>query len=346
MKNTTVRCPKCGASFMIPDHEHTQCGVVIGKDSKLGTVYLKTDDEEPCMPKRGPDGKFLPRGCKAEGYRSDAYKDLGDAGRKLSDEIREGGEYVKNHRLFRRWIMGQLFHILRDEKSYKGYTERLRWRGVRYMWKVTKNEIHDAYVIKRNGDLEEFDRRNRWFSKMLVKNLAEDFEKQLVKVSERLPKHKCKGREYVRFPGFGNCFCDEVKTRILRPIECMIDDIHLNDDSTIGVEKLCDFLARFKEGRYANLKMPVDFVNAFKANGSYFTLRNMLMFHGCTLPDKVVKEFGASSVGLKGIKKQLSILDNVARYNESQGWQLLGLLRDTISFNGIDVDKKIKSWQK
>ena len=341
MKKTTVRCPKCGASFLLPEHEHVQCGTVIAKDSNMGTVYLQVEDEEPCMPKRGPDGKFLPKNLEMCDNDELMFEHSCRSG--LADKIREEGAYVKNHRLFRRWIMGQMFHILRDESSYKGYTSRLRSYGVRYMWKVIRNEIHDMYVIRRNGDLAEYERRHMWFNEKIVREIGSSFADQLEKIGGRKPRHKCKGRPYLRLPGFGDVFCDEFDAKVVGKIRDLVNDIGSIDPDC--VEKLCDFCIRFKEGRYANLKMPVAFVNAYKANGAYFTLRNMLMFHGCILPAKVTDEYG-KGIKLRGVQRQLAILDNVASSFKDEGWQLMGLLRDTIEANGVDVAKKIESWKK
>ena len=41
MKETKIVCPKCGTEFEIPEHEHVATGVVIGKDSGMGTIVLK-----------------------------------------------------------------------------------------------------------------------------------------------------------------------------------------------------------------------------------------------------------------------------------------------------------------
>lgn len=50
-KNTTVVCPKCGAEIAIADHQHVEIGIVVGKDSGLGTVKLPLADEQPKKPK-------------------------------------------------------------------------------------------------------------------------------------------------------------------------------------------------------------------------------------------------------------------------------------------------------
>ena len=87
--------------------------------------------------------------------------------------------------------------------------------------------------------------------------------------------------------------------------------------------------------------MPTEFIDRFKGAGAYFTLRNMLMFHGCRLPYEIAQKFGKKAFNL-----DLELLDLAAEEYKDKGWQLLGLLKDTIKLNGIDVEKKIRSWKK
>lgn len=353
---TTVRCPKCGAAFQIPAHEHAQCGVVIAKDSNMGTVYLKVDEAEQRIvpadecrqgtPLRDKHGKFLPRARWASdpAFATQENASTPDCG-SLSEKVRKGG-YVKNHRLFRRWIMAQLFHVLRDEKVYKGYTDRLRSYGIRYMFKVMRNEFHDMFVISKNGDSAEYNRRLRWWNPRVLETIGVDFLKQLERYIPRLKQRKCEGHPYVRLPRIGNVFTDEVEDKVLKPYNALLADA-VNGFQPGQVDKFLEFCDRFKEGQKLPLRMPTTFVNAYKGNGAYFTLRNMIMFHGCFLPDKVVNEYWSGDcMSLTPMDRHLRVLDMVAERFKHDGWQLLGLLRDTIEFNHVDVAKKIESWKK
>ena len=42
---TRVVCPICKTSFAIPEHQSIGCGIAIGKDSNLGTIYLTPEDK-------------------------------------------------------------------------------------------------------------------------------------------------------------------------------------------------------------------------------------------------------------------------------------------------------------
>ncbi len=341
MAKTTVRCPKCGTAFEIPAKEVLGIvGDLIGENSGLGDVYLKEKDGEPCKPLRDKDGRFVSRsnGISLAGEEYDGEHNDDEP---LSERVRKQGP-VKNHRLFRRWIMSQMFHTLLTMKNWnEGFASLVRNRGLRYMWKVIKNELHDMRAIQRHGDQGEFKRRNRWWSTDAVAQIASMFAYDLgEQIRKNLKVRKCKGREYVTIPGFGMVFCDEYVKKVTEPLHERIEAFRkCNCQKT--ADALCDFAAQFKDSTAWKLGMPTEFIDRFKGAGAYFTLRNMLMFHGCRIPYDVAQKFGK-----RAYNTDLDVLDSVAEEYKDSGWQLLGLLKDTIKLNGIDVEAKIRSWRK
>lgn len=338
---TKVKCPKCGASFEIPEHESVQTGTVIAKDSGLGTVYLKVEDGGEGLPKRDKSGKFV-------SGKSGKSGDAACGGGSLSSRIRKGG-HVRNYRPYRRWIMAQVFHMLDDmdkPRSYRSsdFTGLVRQRGMKYMWKVIRNEFHDITAICRHGDIAEYCRRRRWFNEKLVVDVAFSFLSQLRKQIDALDTHTCRGRPYKAITGFGNVFSDELEAKVFSPICGMISGIqrivvaNCSDMSSVNniVRRLCDFCEQFHESTKVTLSMPESFINAYKGNGGYFTVRNMIMFHGCHLPGE--KFFDES--------RDLAKLDAIAEKNKDEGWQMIGLVKDVIAANGIDIRRKMDSWKK
>lgn len=47
-----------------------------------------------------------------------------------------GGGYINHYKLFRRWVMAQMFHILRNMKSGKNFNQLLQERGYEYQWRM------------------------------------------------------------------------------------------------------------------------------------------------------------------------------------------------------------------
>ena len=242
--------------------------------------------------------------------------------------------------------MSQVFHMLNEIDLTHGhtpFTNIVRRRGIRYMADVIKNEVHDMCVILRNGDTAEYGRRRRWWNDDTIVDIGNQFLDILVHEIDRLKVHKCKGRPYKKIPGFGNVFEDEIEKKVLTPLRHAVSDIIVDDvDFEGAVMRLCNRLRQFKESSAWKVRMPAKFLDVYKGNGAYFTLRNMIQFHDCKLPDDVRE----GHEELNGWKRDLAILDDLAEKYKNAGWQLLGLVKDTIQANGIDVAKKIASWQK
>lgn len=332
----TITCPNCGAEIdMTP---------VLVKDSKGKPVV---EDRGPNVPLRDAKGRFvgmdfgnnMKHGINLAGEEYDNDGEHNDD-EPLCERVRKQG-HVKNHRLFRRWIMSQMFHILlRMEKWNDGFAKIIRARGVRYMWKVIKQELHDMRAIQRHGDREEFERRNRWWSTEAVSNIAICFGGDLEAQIKKLKHRKCKGREYVTIPGYGMVFCDEVVDKVIIPFHDRIAAFQKCNCAKTA-DALCDYAMQFKDSTAWKLGMTTVFIDRFKGAGAYFTLRNMLMFHGCRIPYEAAQKFGR-----KDYNTDLEVLDNMAEEYKDEGWQMLGFLKDVIKHNGIDVEAKIKSWKK
>lgn len=355
-KNTTVRCPNCGIAFEIPENETPVCGVTIAKNSGLGTVYLKEDGSEAKKPlqRRDERGKFMKPAHDPGNDAACACDTCGEGGDKLSDRIRNG-KPVKNFRLFRRWVMSQFFHILQElggcHLNGTSFSSIVRRRGIRYMADVIRNEVHDLCSICRHGDMDEFARRYRWWNPDTVAKIGSEFLGILKAQVEKLKTHKCKGVPYKDIPGFGNVFVSDLQSKVYGPIEEAVRIAENTASVTNGTSadrfehvagKLCGLISQFKESSRWKIRMPVTFIDCYKGNGAYFTLRNMIQFHDCRLPDEV----RVGKEDLKGWKRDLAILDNLAEQYKNDGWQLVGLVKDTIEANGIDVARKIAGWRK
>ena len=165
MKETKVVCPKCGAEMAIPEHESFAVGVAIGKDSGLGTVTLPLASENNSNPKNktvmnaskkiqamkaaGIDVTNLFAVANAEGVESIARIENGSMTFLPDDDpiiiaIFKGGT-VPNRRLFRRWVMAQVFHML-TQKHWRtgktlGFLAALQAKGFRYSWEMLIEEI-------------------------------------------------------------------------------------------------------------------------------------------------------------------------------------------------------------
>ena len=103
---------------------------------------------------------------------------------------------VPNRRLFRRWVMAQMFHMM-SYTSYRskgplGVTTMIHRLGYEYQWKMLLNELY-AQMKMENKDPESFVERNRWFNINVVIAMANDYIAQLKERVDVLRVKKCKG---------------------------------------------------------------------------------------------------------------------------------------------------------
>ena len=339
MKETNVMCPVCGAKFQIPESEQTVSNAtVIGKNSGLGNVFLRLeDDRKQQLERRGIDtSKYFsissPKG-------DDILMRWDDNGNPVAvDEndpviaaIRKAGN-VPNRRLFRRWVMAQMFRGLSFDWGHrwgKGFTAWMKTKGYHYTWKQTIEELRVQSVLARN-DEENFRMRNRWFNRDVAISMCNNYIEQLRAYVDARPTHKCKGVPYKKI-GSRNIFVSDIQSKVFWPLHKALRKV-------VGAPTPLELYIAMRDFYHtiplknAHFKQSYAWQDAFKGSGAYFTMRNLIMFHG------------ANYVGCHGYDESLRKLDEYARH--CQGYEMLGALKEMIRQNGIDIKAKMAEWRK
>lgn len=357
---TKVLCPQCGTEFAIADKERTVVATVIGKDSGLGVVYPAVAGQDGPPPQVG-----LPRTAKE---RIEALRAAGvDVSHLFAMQGANGGECVAsnkdgqltiledddpifrmivsqgdvpNRRLFRRWVMAQMFRMMTctGHRSGEpvGVTEMIRRLGHEYQWKMLLDELH-AQMKMEGHDPENFADRNRWFNAGVVAAMADDYVKRLKEHVGSLKTRKCKGIPYKRVGG-RNIFETDMEAKLYRPLQSAIHGIR-------GAKDAAWLYAAARKFNGLRVRMPYgtpqckEWVNAYKGAGAFFTAQNLIRFHGCT------------AVNDKGnrLDKYLSLAFLTAKaeaYKDGEGWRLLAVLKKMLDDNDIDIRKKMAEWRK
>ena len=92
----------------------------------------------------------------------------------VGKQIVEGG-YVSNWKLFRRWVMSQMFHMLRDmDKNGRTFNEVLQHKGYEYQWRMLENELYAQMKMCDHKDYENVKARYRWFKGVVAHGMAID----------------------------------------------------------------------------------------------------------------------------------------------------------------------------
>ena len=247
---------------------------------------------------------------------------------------------VPNRRLFRRFVMAQMFRMLSHTDSWAwnpvGVTEMIHRLGYEYQWKMLLDELH-AQLKMEGRDPENFADRNRWFNVKVAAAMARDYIEQLEKHIDSLPVKKCKGIPYKRLGGH-DIFVQDMNSKLYGPIRIAAHFIGTARNAT----QLYNAVKKFNDKRY---KMRHDtpqskaWVDAYKGAGAFFTMQNLIRFHGCTLIDDNGKRLDKyRSLAFLSLKAET--------YSYGNGWRLLALLKKMLDDNGIDIKKMMAEWRK
>ncbi len=364
MKETKVVCPKCGSEIAIPEHESVVVGIAMGKNSELGIVTLPLASEYnqnrqnktamnaskkiQAMKAAGIDVTNFFAMINAEGVETIAHVENGKTTFVPDDDpflvaILQRGT-VPNRRLFRRWVMAQVFHML-TQKHWKtgktvGFLAALQAKGFRYSWEMLIEEIRVQSKLEVL-DRENFIQRNRWFNQSVASAMAMDYLKQLnehVEKKKQKCKH-CKGNPYITFNG-NHIFVEDLRKKIFNPLEEYERHMKSSKNMVELYMAVTNFYRIVKE-YYSpyQLVMSPAFKDAYKGAGGYFTMRNLIMFHGCKMRSAKGNPLAESS--------SLRELDKLAEaYKNKEGWRMFGAMKELISNNGIDIEAKMAEWRK
>lgn len=269
----------------------------------------------------------------------------------VGKKIVEGG-YVNNWKLFRRWVMSQMFHMLRDmEKDDKSFNEVLQHKGYEYQWRMLENELYAQVKMSEHGDLDNVGARNRWFNGDVASDMATDYISKLRKYvddnliynvkkdkdgnEKKAYKHTCKGNPYVRLQN-KDIFVADLEKKVFTPLREIANEMA----AVPTYKQLYDAVHKFNKNRKHlewNTKQSDAFINAYKGSGAYYTMRNLIMFHGARF--------------LKGGRKMSEVnslkeLESKAKLYDEEGWRMLGVLKQLIKESGIDIQGKMDEWKK
>ena len=271
----------------------------------------------------------------------------------VEKKLVEGG-YVNNWSLFRRWVMSQMFHMLRDMEKYgKSFNEILQRKGYEYQWKMVEREIYAQMKMSSHGDHDNAIKRNMWFRGDTASDMAMDYIKKLKKyveenlmyrkqdmdkpVADRKYKHTCHGIPYVRLQN-KDIFVGDLNKKVYAPLYEMARLMQSTPSYDVLYRTIKKF-NKFRKHLLWNTKQSIDFINAYKGSGSYFTMRNLIMFHGVRF--RISGKYTSEAQSLKH-------LDILAKdcVNNNEGWRMLGILKELIKDSGISIQGKIDEWKK
>ena len=254
--------------------------------------------------------------------------------------------YVRNTRLHRRWIMAQMFRMLNykspvtDKSGYDAYlNERY---GYQYQFDIMLQEVKVLTRLKTR-DREAFEERNIFFTPDVVISTCEDYIKKLHKHVEGLPVHKCKGIPYKKVFG-ENIFITDLQKKVFWPQERMLRDLkdivddmnkhpacYVNGSFYWGLRGFCSHMYKLPD------KTPkcTEWKDAFKGEGSYYTLMNLIKFHGCRVVNRKTME-------KMNMMKSINTVNILTVSYKGEYYRLFAFMKQVIEDNNFNFNKRMQ----
>lgn len=252
----------------------------------------------------------------------------------ILNQIIEDG-YVRNTKLHRRFVMAQMFAALNYvswDRTESGYNACLRNRyGYDYTIKMM---IEEARVLSKleARDRETFEERAHFFNRHVIATVLEDYIAELKKYVDKLPVKKCKGVPYKRIHSV-NIFVDDFNKKLYAPVKQYANQILSARDYRKVYEVLCNFKRTMVKLPY-NTPKSKTWLDAYKGEGAFYTMKNLIMYHNCNIIDAGTRLSQRESMAL--INRRLTDY-------QDEGWRMFALMKKVIEDNHIDTVNHIRN---
>ena len=250
----------------------------------------------------------------------------------IANQIIEDG-YVRNTKLHRRFVMAQMFHALNYKSYYRheeGYSAWLNNHGIKYAFDMMLEEIRVLGKLEVR-DEESFIERSHFFTKEVIAETMEDYIDKLEASINAQKTYKCKGVPYKKVKG-RDIFEADLDKKIYAPMR--------NDVRKIKIARNYNEIYRIVSG-FINKMITLDWTtptskvwkDAFKGEGAFYTLKNLVMFHNCGIEVNGNMVYGAAAV---------SVLNKRLNEYKGEGWRMFALMKKVIKDNNFDFGERMR----
>lgn len=249
----------------------------------------------------------------------------------ISTQIITDG-YVKNTKLHRRWVMAQMFRMM-NWKPYRssnlsGYDGYLKyWYGYNYQFTMMLEEVRVLSKLE-DRDYDSFDERSRFFSIPVVGSICETYVSNLCSHIGRMRKRKCKGRPYIRLKKT-YIFTDNLDKKVFNGLNVRLNRIKKARNYKDLYKVLSEFVNTMPKLPY-NFEKIWLWTDTFKNNGAYYTLKNLVMYHNCTIYTDE-----RNYTGVEGVNYLRTTLDN-------HSINYMNMLEKCISDNNFNFKERME----
>ena len=249
----------------------------------------------------------------------------------IANQIIEDG-YVRNTRLYRRFVCAQMFSALNYvswDRKREGYNEWLKRFGIKYQFEMMLEEVRVLGKLEER-DAETFLERSNFFTKEVVTETMIDYIEKLKAHIDSNKTYKCKGIPYKKVKG-RDIFVEDLNKKIYAPMMADIIRVKLARNYNEIYNALKVFMNKMITIPYATTKCK-EWIDAYKGEGAFYTLKNLVMFHGCGIMIGYNMVYGTDAV---------KVLNERLYEYKGEGWRMFALMKKVIADNNFDFNKRM-----
>ena len=142
--------------------------------------------------------------------------------------------------------------------------------------------------------------------------------------------YKCKGIPYKKVKG-ENIFVEDLDKKIYAPMRADIGRVQVARNYNEIYNALKVFVNKMITIPYATTKCK-EWVDAYKGEGAFYTLKNLVMFHGCGIMVGYNMVYGIEAV---------NVLNERLYEYKGEGWRMFALMKKVIADNNFDFHKRM-----
>ena len=249
----------------------------------------------------------------------------------IHNQIIEDG-YVRNTKLHRRFVMAQMFQGL-NYKSWngreEGYNAWLKRHNIKYAFNMMLEEIRVLSKLEMR-DEETFIERSSFFTKEVIAKTMEDYMAELKGHIDAQRTYMCKGVPYKKVKG-KDIFVVDLDKKIYAPMRWDIAKVGRARNYIEIYKIVSDFTNKMISVPYNTPKSKA-WIDAYKGEGAFYTLKNLVMFHDCGIDIDGTMVYGLAAV---------SYLNRRLKEYQGEEWRMFALMKKVIADNNFDFKARM-----
>lgn len=253
----------------------------------------------------------------------------------VSDDCDRDGDIKRLANIAKGYSVGEddngEYIIITNKEEYFSYAYVKFMEALNKIGKPTLEELRVLSKLEER-DKESFEERSHFFTKDVVVYVLNDYMEKLEDYIDQLPTKKCKGIPYKHIKGM-DIFVDDLDKKIYEPMRKCIFAIKYAKNYFQMYRLLNNFMFKM-------IKLPSDtpkskaWIDAYKGEGAYYTMKNLLMFHNCFVE---VENTGLKLYGTKAVSYISSKLDEY----KGEGWRMFAFMKKVIAINNFDYGARM-----